>query len=93
MLPDQTINIVSPLLHHDASLIKILCPVVGGTHPVLFHMGELHLNDLRTETHFIETGRGHAAKAVDAHLLLAVAQAAQADKKSFSRDELPRDRR
>lgn len=52
-LPD--IQHVRPVLHHLGAIGKIICMVVSAPHRVGFRMGELPLDPVRGESHFVQS--------------------------------------
>src|SRR5208337_4256858 len=56
---------ISPVLHHCSALTEVFCPVISCAYSIAFLMGELTLDHIRSETHFIQRGRGHRTEAVN----------------------------
>src|SRR5271170_1655144 len=50
---DKIVEIVGPLLHHAASLGKILCMIIGGTNLVALVVGKLTLDPIGMTTQFV----------------------------------------
>ena len=60
----QVVQIVRPLLHHGATLLQELGPVVGVAQRIRYAMGQLVLDDFRRDSQFlVKDGSGHGPHA------------------------------
>lgn len=68
LVEPQTVQVVGPRLHHDASLREMLRIVVVASDRVRDPVRHLPLDRLRAPTHLVEQGAGSGAKSMRGHL-------------------------
>src|SRR5215469_9974297 len=73
----KSVEVVRPSLHHVATFIEMLCPVVGRSHLVSLLVRELQLDDVRRKAELVEQCRRHRTETMPAHLFAGITDPAQ----------------